>query len=119
MTDVDRERSAVEAATAAKQVIYRHRLPTRIWHWLNAAVILVLLMSGLMIFNAHERLYWGQYGANPDYAWLQDRALRRAGFSTRGRRHVPHDRVFGRLERTRRQYDVHRFPRLAHHTVYL
>ena len=28
-------------------------------------------MSGLMIFNAHPRLYWGQYGANPDPAWLE------------------------------------------------
>lgn len=27
-------------------------------------------MSGLMIFNAHGRLYWGQYGANDDKAWL-------------------------------------------------
>lgn len=54
-----------------RQVIYRHRLATRIWHWLNAAVILVMLMSGLMIFNAHPRLYWGQYGANPDYAWFE------------------------------------------------
>jgi thiosulfate reductase cytochrome b subunit len=30
-----------------------------------------MLMSGLMIFNAHPRLYWGQYGANPDPAWLE------------------------------------------------
>jgi len=25
----------------------------------------------LMIFNAHPRLYWGQYGANSDPAWLE------------------------------------------------
>ena len=31
----------------------------------------VMLMSGLMIFNAHPRLYWGHYGANPDRAWLK------------------------------------------------
>ena len=30
-----------------------------------------MLMSGLMIFNAHPRLYWGEYGANYDRAWLQ------------------------------------------------
>ena len=30
-----------------------------------------MLMSGLMIFNAHPRLYWGQYGANFDPAWLE------------------------------------------------
>src|SRR3546814_2424564 len=48
--------------------IYRHRLPTRLWHWVNAVTLLVLLMSGLMIFNAHPRLYWGQAGANHDPA---------------------------------------------------
>ena len=29
-----------------------------------------MLMSGLMIFNAHPRLYWGQFGANFDHPWL-------------------------------------------------
>jgi thiosulfate reductase cytochrome b subunit len=80
MADLAREPSAVEAATAPRRVIYRHRLPTRIWHWLNAAVILLLLMSGLMIFNAHPRLYWGQYGANPDHAWLQIGNMGERGF---------------------------------------
>ena len=48
----------------------RHRLTTRLWHWINALCLLVLLMSGLTIFNAHPRLYWGEYGANNDHAWL-------------------------------------------------
>jgi len=52
-------------------LVKRHRLSTRIWHWINAATLLIMLMSGLMIFNAHPRLYWGQYGANPDKAWLE------------------------------------------------
>lgn len=52
-------------------LVRRHRLSTRLWHWTNFAVLLILLMSGLMIFNAHPRLYWGQYGANLDPAWLQ------------------------------------------------
>ena len=52
-------------------LVHRHRLSTRLWHWSNAAALLILLMSGLMIFNAHPRLYWGQYGANPDPAWLE------------------------------------------------
>jgi thiosulfate reductase cytochrome b subunit len=51
-------------------MIRRHRLSTRLWHWVNALTLLVMLMSGLMIFNAHPRLYWGQYGANDDPAWL-------------------------------------------------
>ena len=51
-------------------VVKRHRLSTRLWHWTNALTLLVMLMSGLMIFNAHARLYWGDYGANDDKAWL-------------------------------------------------
>ena len=52
-------------------LVRRHRLSTRLWHWINAAALAIMLMSGLMIFNAHPRLYWGEYGANPDYAWLE------------------------------------------------
>lgn len=39
--------------------IYRHPLVIRLAHWINAAVLLILLMSGLQIFNAHPALYWG------------------------------------------------------------
>ena len=53
------------------EVVRRHRLSTRVWHWVNALVFFVMLMSGLMIFNAHPRLYWGEYGANYDPAWLE------------------------------------------------
>ncbi len=51
--------------------VKRHRLSTRVWHWINVVTVTVMLMSGLMIFNAHPRLYWGNYGANPDHAWLE------------------------------------------------
>ncbi len=57
-------------------LVRRHRLSTRLWHWVNAVTLLVLLMSGLMIFNAHPRLYWGEYGANFDPAWLEIGATR-------------------------------------------
>ena len=50
--------------------IFRHRLSTRLWHWINAVTAIVLLMSGFTISNAHPRLYWGHYGANFDAAWL-------------------------------------------------
>ena len=53
------------------ELVQRHRLSTRLWHWTNAVVFFVMLMSGLMIFNAHPRLYWGEYGANFDPAWLE------------------------------------------------
>ena len=60
----------VEAPPPQPRTIYRHALATRIWHWINAVTIFVMIGSGLMIFNAHPRLYWGQYGANFDHAWL-------------------------------------------------
>ena len=60
-----------DAAAGVGQLVYRHCWPTRIWHWLNALAVFVMLMSGLMIFNAHPALYWGRFGANHDYSWLQ------------------------------------------------
>jgi thiosulfate reductase cytochrome b subunit len=39
---------------------YRHALLVRATHWVNAGVLLVMLMSGLQIFNATPALYWGQ-----------------------------------------------------------
>jgi len=58
------------AGPAGGEVVRRHRLSTRIWHWINVVALLFMLGSGLMIFNAHPRLYWGEYGANFDRAWL-------------------------------------------------
>jgi Ni/Fe-hydrogenase b-type cytochrome subunit len=49
--------------------IRRHAIATRLWHWVNAIALLILLGSGLGISNAHPRLYWGRYGANFDHAW--------------------------------------------------
>ena len=42
-----------------REVIYRHSGAVRITHWINALVLLFLLMSGLQIFNAHPALYLG------------------------------------------------------------
>jgi thiosulfate reductase cytochrome b subunit len=42
-----------------REVIYRHSGAVRVTHWMNALVLLVLLMSGLQIFNAHPALYIG------------------------------------------------------------
>ena len=38
----------------------RHSLPVRVMHWVNVISLTVLLMSGLMIFNAHPSLDWGK-----------------------------------------------------------
>lgn len=58
-------------ADSGNIMVRRHRLSTRLWHWLNVLLLYTLFTSGLGIFNAHPRLYWGQYGANFDMAWLE------------------------------------------------
>ncbi|HEX4695740.1 cytochrome b/b6 domain-containing protein [Sphingomonas sp.] len=66
----------VEEAAQAPQLpqlsrtVYRHRLATRLWHWVNAITIFVMIGSGLTILNAHPHLYWGRFGANFDQPWL-------------------------------------------------
>ncbi len=49
-----------DATHAAPTMFYRHRLPVRIMHWTNAISFIMMLMTGLAIFNAHPHLYWGQ-----------------------------------------------------------
>lgn len=56
---------------APPPVIRRHALATRIWHWITALSVIVLLGSGFMILNAHGQLYWGEYGANYDQPWFK------------------------------------------------
>ncbi|MEM6476919.1 MAG: cytochrome b/b6 domain-containing protein [Pseudomonadota bacterium] len=58
----------------------RHALSTRLWHWINAAALVVLFMSGLNISNAHRFLYWGDYGFDPADAWLA--VIRFPGWAT-------------------------------------
>jgi len=48
----------------------KHRLSTRLWHWVNLLALVILFMSGLNISNAHPWLYWGQWGFQPNTAWL-------------------------------------------------
>ena len=45
---------------SASHLYYRHTLPVRITHWINAAALAILFMSGLNIFSAHPALYWGK-----------------------------------------------------------
>ena len=74
------EPAASTSRPTGGDLVPRHRLSTRLWHWANALALFILLMSGLMIFNAHPRLYWGEYGANPDAAWLQIGSLEGIAF---------------------------------------
>ena len=61
--------TAAPPARTLRRVIYRHTLPLRIMHWINAICLLILLGSGLQIFNAHPALYWGQRSTF-DRPWL-------------------------------------------------
>jgi thiosulfate reductase cytochrome b subunit len=68
------------AAGDGRLIVFRHRISTRLWHWINALAFFMMVMSGLMIFNAHPRLYWGRYGANFDYSWLEIGSRNHRGF---------------------------------------
>lgn len=83
VADMDAEPTTDQVAVAAaseSQLVKRHSPTTRIWHWINALTVFVMLMSGLMIFNAHPRLYWGHYGANTDPAWLEIGSTATSGY---------------------------------------
>jgi hypothetical protein len=43
----------------SERLVYRHSLLVRITHWVGAVSLVLLLMSGLQILNAHPSLYWG------------------------------------------------------------
>jgi thiosulfate reductase cytochrome b subunit len=68
---MDRSKCAVSRG----YLYYRHSLPVRIMHWVNALLLAVLLMSGLNIFNAHSALYWGKssYTGVPPFLELTSR----------------------------------------------
>jgi len=54
--------AAQPAAALRREVIYRHTIAVRLTHWINALILVLLLMSGLALFNYHPALYWGNYG---------------------------------------------------------
>jgi len=65
-------------ATAAPSLsntrrMVRHHWLVRLTHWLNAIAIIILLMTGLNIFGAHPRLYWGDAGSvdQREQLWLE------------------------------------------------
>jgi thiosulfate reductase cytochrome b subunit len=92
MTDHDR---IEDAKPQGGDLVRRHRISTRLWHWINAVTIFVMLMSGLMIFNAHPRLYWGKYGANADTPWLVISQQNERGFVEVGSVRLPTTGVLG------------------------
>lgn len=57
--DSPRASDQMVSSAPSTERVYRHRLPVRISHWLNVPFLIILIMSGLQIFNAHPALYWG------------------------------------------------------------
>jgi len=75
------------AARVPRQLVPRHSVLVRVTHWVNVFCFSLLLMTGAQIFNAHPRLYWGEYGADNDPAWLSVDSLR-SGAGLRGVLHL-------------------------------
>ena len=100
----------VDDGPVAGDVVKRHRLSTRLWHWANVVTLAVMMMSGLMIFNAHPRLYWGQYGANPDHAWFEIGSTENTGFIIAGPLRVETTGVLGRTTDPDGSVQRHAFP---------
>jgi len=74
--------SRLDSAPAVER-IYRHRLPVRISHWLNVPCLIILIMSGLQIFNAHPALYWGDR-SDRDQPLLSIRPIKTENGETKG-----------------------------------
>jgi len=71
-------------AHSRREVIRRHAWPVRLTHWINALTIFIMIGSGLNIFNAHPRLYWGRTGADLDKPFIALEAVEMPG-GLRGR----------------------------------
>ncbi len=56
------ELNAKTVTPPQREVVYRHTVTVRLTHWINALIFVVLLASGLRIFNHHAALYWGNDG---------------------------------------------------------
>ena len=84
-----------KATAKGGDLVYRQPRPVRLWHWVNALSVFVMLMSGLMIFNAHPRLYWGQYGADHETPWLEIDSAAGGGFVRLGTLTIPTTGILG------------------------
>lgn len=100
MTDAVMTPSA--KASPRKRVVKRHALLVRLFHWINVAALVVMIMSGLQIFNAHPALYWGK-ASTFDSPWLamksEERGGERRGVTTLGEAAFDTTGLFGRSKR--------------------
>jgi thiosulfate reductase cytochrome b subunit len=84
-----------------------------LWHWTNAAALLMLLMSGLMIFNAYPRLHWGYSGSSHDPAWLEIGGDAQRGYVKIGRTEITTTGVLGHWRNADGEVRNHAFPSWA------
>jgi thiosulfate reductase cytochrome b subunit len=70
--------------------IYRHSIAVRLTHWIGFCCVMILLMSGLQIFNAHPALYLGQAS---DFA----HPIVSIGTEQEGSRQIGVTKVFGHV----------------------
>lgn len=82
-------------AKAHKTLVKRHGLIVRITHWINVVALVIMLLSGLQIFNAHPALYWGKKSTF-DSPWLAMKAENNRGVTTLGEAKFDTTGVFGR-----------------------
>jgi thiosulfate reductase cytochrome b subunit len=71
------------ASVPVVEKVYRHRLPVRISHWLNVPILIILIMSGLQIFNAHPALYWDDR-SDREHPFLSIRPMKTESGEMRG-----------------------------------
>jgi thiosulfate reductase cytochrome b subunit len=92
----------------------RHALFVRVCHWINVIAFVLLLASGLQIFNAHPSLYWGKSSYTGKPAVLEMEAARaqdgeRIGVTTVFGRKFETTGMFG-LSRVDGEYTERGFP---------
>lgn len=62
--------TAPPPAAPPRRLVPRHSALVRITHLINVLCLTLLVMTGAQIFNAHPHLYWGEYGADYDHAFI-------------------------------------------------
>ncbi len=98
-------------APASSLLVYRHAFVVRVTHWVGVLSLVILVMSGLQIFNAHPALYAGQAS---DFA----RPVASIGTEQRNGREIGATEVFGHTFNTtgflglsgKEDDDEHAFP---------
>ncbi len=87
MPSIPAESTEAQANTVqpayASRTILRHRWPLRWMHWINLVCMVILVGSGLQIFNAHPALYWGEVSTFEDPVFAAQ-AVRGASGKARG-----------------------------------